>query len=71
MKFIKTIDKNGQILWINTRYITDITTIRHLGEDGVAVGWIAGHNGIGSGRKEEFYGDRAVQFMMDFHAMLE
>jgi copper homeostasis protein CutC len=71
MKFIKTTNQYGQLLYINAAYITDITTIRHMGEDGITVGWLSGHGGVGNGETETLYGERAVQFMLDFHAMLE
>jgi len=71
MKFIKTTNQDGQILYINTAFITDINTIRYRGEDGVTIGWISGHGGMGNGRRETLYGDKAVQFMLDFHAMHE
>lgn len=70
MKFIQTTNQYGQLRYINTAYITDITTIRHMGEDGITISWLSGH-GVGNGETETLYGDRAVQFMLDFHAMLE
>jgi len=71
VKFIKTTNKDGQILYINTAFITDISTIRYMGEDGIVIGWISGHGDMGNGRRETLYGDKADQFMLDFHAMLE
>jgi len=71
VKFIKTTNKDGQILYINTAFITDISTIRYMGEDGIVIGWISGHGGMGNGRRETLYGDKADQFMVDFHTMHE
>jgi len=71
MKFIQTTNQYGQLRYINTAYITDITTIRYMGEDGITISWLSGHGGVGNGKTETLYGDRAVQFMLDFHAMLE
>jgi copper homeostasis protein CutC len=71
MKFIKITNQDGQILYINTAFITDITTIRYMGEDGIVIGWISGHGGMGNGQRETLYGNRADQFMVDFHTMHE
>ena len=62
MKFIKITDQYGELLYINLDYITDVRTIKHMGEDGVTVSWKNGY--------ESLFGPRAVQFMLDFHAMI-
>lgn len=62
MHFIKITDQYGEMLYININYITDVRTIRHLGEDGVTVSWKNGY--------ESLFGPRAVQFMVDFHNII-
>jgi hypothetical protein len=63
MKFIKITDQYGEMLYINLDYITDVRTIRHLGEDGVRVNWKNGYASL--------FGSRAVEFMLAFNSMIE
>jgi hypothetical protein len=62
MKFIKTYDQDGQILWINISHITDVRTLIHLGEEGITIRWGDGHISV--------FGQQADEFMLDFHAMI-